>query len=174
MIKKSSGVTLMSLIIVIIILMILSGVGIEITYSTVNDSVNKNLNVELGIVKQAITEQYIKAVSVNELQKDKNAEQSKIWIGEQLSNISKDDLPDDKKDTTNQEFWGNLRTYKKSNEKYKYQEDLYYKLTPEELKKIGVSDSEDSYIVNYKTKEVYNCTRKINRSSQILYLPKED
>lgn len=178
MMKRNRGITLMSLVVAVIVLMILSGVGIQASYSTINGSKNKKLSVELGIVRQAVAEQYMKAVAVNRIKVLKTGEsQVEFWVGERLEKIDENDLPPEEKvvqDSNYSKFINNLEPYDSANEKYIYQEDLYYKLTPEELTTIGVLDAKDSYIVNYKTKEVYNCSKKTNKSLQILYLQGEE
>lgn len=43
-------------------------------------------------------------------------------------------------------------------------------LEPEKLKQIGISHTQDTYIVNYKTGEVYNATKKTTSSGDPLYI----
>lgn len=39
-------------------------------------------------------------------------------------------------------------------------EEKYYKLSKEDLKEIGIENEDDEYIVNYKTGECFNLTKK--------------
>ena len=52
-----------------------------------------------------------------------------------------------------------------SSKPYKF----YYTLTPDDFIKLGITEVNDTYIVNYSTGEVYNNTTKTTVSGDILY-----
>lgn len=155
MIKNEKGITLSSLMITVVVMIILTGVGIGSVYTGINDFIDNRLEIELGIVRQAVIEQYQKAKAVNKLEiliSDDDIVQ--FWVGERLENIPESE--------------NNVLKYESS---LNYQEDYYYRLNKENLDKLGLQDSKYTYIVNYKTGEVYNETKGKNSQGQVLYLP---
>lgn len=47
----------------------------------------------------------------------------------------------------------------------------YYKLTTNKgLKELAITDTDDEYIVNYETGEVFNLTQKKTKSGKLLYV----
>jgi len=173
MIKIEKGITLVSLSITVIVLFILTGIGIGSSYEIIDQVKDDKLIGELGIVNQAITQQYSKAVALNQIKIGKSESQVIFFVGERIENNNNGiDLP--VKENISLEN-GVDEFYKKATEfNFDYQEDFYYRLTPDDLDKIGVQNSLDTYIVNYKTGEVYNETRKVTKtSSKLLYLPSQ-
>lgn len=173
--KNDKGVTLTILAITMVILFILVGVGLSQSYVGINESKAKKEEIELGIVRQAITEQYFKASSVNELNKLIEENSSRFWKGTVIEDFT-GKLPEKSSLTISEndeeaidEFYTITSNYDTSD--YDYQEELYYEITPEDLDKMGIADAKYNYIVNYKTKEVYNSTKKINKNNELLYLP---
>ena len=154
MMKNKKGITLVSLVVTILIMVILIGIGITAAYTSINDVKDNKLMTELGIVRQAIMEQYALAEAVNQTKIPKDSDNKvAFWIGEPKEN-AKSEL----------DFL--------SIENPIYQEQIYYELAPVDLKKIGVNDAKDTYIVNYSTGEVYNETTKTTSDdTTLLYLP---
>ncbi len=168
MMKNKDGVTLISLMVIIILMFILAGVGINVSYQAINDVRDEKLRTELGIVRHAIVEQYSLAEATNKTMFPVTEENS-FWIGERIEQFSNINLP--KEDSINgdrevQKFYQKYNEYE-----CKYLEDYYYRLTPEELSQIGIEDAKHTYIVNYKTGEVYNETEQFTSDSSLLYLP---
>ena len=169
MIKESEGITLVSLTVMIIIIFILAGIGLNVSFIAVNEARDNKLNGELGIVRQAIIERYSMALAVNEVKVRASEEQVSFWVGERVQDEdSAIQFPD--------ELLGEIEEAKEflvrsKQTSHDYQEDYYYRLTPEQLKKIGISNSDYTYIVNYKTGEVYNETKKVDHEKNLLYLP---
>lgn len=169
MIKNNKGITLITLAVTIIVMLILAGVGITGSYTGINEVKDNKLNTELGIVRQAITEQYSKAVAVNKTKVSVSEPQVSFWVGEMITDFSNISLPEEDSVVKNEDvnnFFDKLNTYN-----YEYQEDCYYRLSPEILEKIGIADSDHTYIVNYSTGEVYNETQKVDSNFEMLYLP---
>lgn len=169
MIKSEKGITLMVLTVTIIVLLILAGVGLNTGLTSLNDVKSNQLNAELSMVRQAIVERYAEAVAVNQTEKLPSEALVSFWMGERIENFSEIQLPEKSSVKENEDvndFYGKTTQYV-----CKYQEDYYYRLTPENLKQMGIADAEHTYIVNYKTGEVYNETKKVDGNSELLYLP---
>ena len=149
MMKSEKGVTLISLTVTIIVLMILTGVGIISVYFGIKDFKDNALKSELGVVRQVVVEQYQKAKAVNKLKIEN--EEVNFFAGSKITDSSK-------------------LGFNPANEEFKYQEDYYYELTPDDLEKLGAKDAKYTYIVNYKTGEVYNETIKKYSTGKVLYL----
>lgn len=167
MIKNKRGITLMSLMIVVIIIFILAGVGLNISFMAIKDVRNNKLSGELGILRQAIVERYSMAAAVNQLEVGANKQQVSFWVGDKIQDVSGIELPDSANQNEDTEiFVSNLENYT-----IEYQEDYYYRLNHNQLDEIGVRNSDYTYIVNYKTGEVYNETKKVDSKNNLLYLP---
>ncbi len=169
MMKKNEGITLVSLTITVILLLVLAGMGLNVSYITIKDVRNNRLNTELGMVRQAITERYSMAVAVNKANISVSEPSVSFWVGEKVEASNPIILPERTEIISNQEveeFYSKCGIYY-----YSYQEEFYYRLTPDDLEKIGIAHANYTYVVNYKTGEVYNETKKIDRDSNLLYLP---
>lgn len=147
--KSENGITLISLVITIIVLLILSGIGLTMGTNMISTSQDKKLTSELNMVQHAVLEQYakykttkdtsyIKVGNKMELAEVKNIANS---IGIELVNI-----PDS------------------------YSNKDYYKLDKLSLLKIGIENTEDEYIVNYISGEVINNTKKHTSDNKALYV----
>lgn len=172
--KNENGITLVSLIVTIIIMLILIGVGLSITFDEIDDARNNKLWGEIGIVRQAVVEQYQKALAVGKTGELKTAPQLDVWIGEKItSRTGSSFFPG----AVNAELERQgitdayMFTYDyNNNEKCIYQEDCCYELNPNNLKQLGIEDATHTYIVNYKTGEVYNESKQTDYDGKLLYL----
>lgn len=135
-IKKESGVTMAVLVITIIILAGIASIIIQYSIDALDYSKEKEELANLSAVQHAVYERY---------------EQYKVTKDEDflIGNVAP--KPNDK-DVT----WKDGGIYWSASEI----EKKYYKLTKEDLKKIGIEDSKDTYIINYYTGEVYNVSIK--------------
>lgn len=138
---SNKGISMITLIVTIIVLLILSGITIGIGSNIFNESQNNTSMSELKMVKQAVLEKYTKYLIVKD---------DSILIGE---DISKSDV---------ETIISGLGITLKS-------EDGYKRLTPDLLEQMGIDNSKDTYIVNYKTGEVINATKLKTKDNQILY-----
>lgn len=172
MMKNDKGITLTALILTIVILSIIIGVSLQFNYTSITEIRDNNQMAQLGIVRQAIVERYEQAAIVNQIKKKSNPE---YWIGQIIIDFNNVNLPDKSTIVSNasiETFYG-----KKTNYSCTYPEDYYYRLDPQALSRIGITDAKDTYIVNYSTGEVYNeakkTTNEINENGKIelLYLP---
>ena len=146
--KENKGITLIALTITIIVTLILS----SIVFTTVRKSDNtvKQAKIstkiyELQQVQQVVIENYIKY---------KQTENEEYLVG---TKCSSQDVLDAYKEELGIEF---KSTY----------EDYYILGSSDNLKKLGLENSEDYYIVNYKTGEVLNYTTKKTEDGNVLYI----
>lgn len=147
--KSNKGVTLISLVITIIVLLILSGIGLTMGTNMISTSKDKKLISELNMVQHAILEQYAK------YQKTKDT--SYIKIGNKM------ELADVKDIASNMGI-------ELVNIPDSYSNKDYYKLDKISLLKIGIENTEDEYIVNYISGEVINNTKKHTNDNKALYV----
>lgn len=155
MIKKENGITLASLTMMVIIMFILIGTTVNLVYRGLNDYRDEKLEIELGIVRQAITEKYRKYIDL----KIENA--NEYFVGE-IIDVGDLKLPTESKDSDN------LIKFVKMNPTY--ESECYYRITPSDMENLNIRDVEDTYIVNYSTGEVYNETKKVNSKKEPLYI----
>lgn len=147
---RTDGITLVSLVITIVVLLILAGIVIAMGVSGIDNVKDNILKSELGQIQTAVYERYNLYLSTKD---------DSYLVG---APISVDDYPE--LDIMNKE--NSLKS------------STYYLLTSNDLEKIGLKHSEksDDFIVNYMTGEVFNITTRETRASkedkrEYLYLP---
>ena len=163
---NKNGVTLIVLIITIVVLAVLVGTIIEIARPEINVVKNKNIDIELSMVQEAVVQRYaiIKAenqigISATSISEDINFEEDvnrpREIIGTRLSSsarISEEDF--DETVIKKNYSVGVTQNY----------EDYYYLLDSNDLKKLGIKNSinksERKFIVNYSTGEVFDIKNK--------------
>ena len=147
-IKKSEGITLITLVVTIIVFMIILTIIIDNSLDSSKESRDKKLEAELQIIQQACIIEYQKAKELGYIKEDSGATSEENipdnFIG---TVIPVNELPS---------VDGAWVLTSEPNEGYK----KYFELTPDDLKQLSISDSKYTYIVNYYTGEVYNATRK--------------
>lgn len=156
LIKNQSGITLLALTITIIVLLIITAVGIGASAGIKGNIKKSKDNVamsELSEVQQAVLEIYIK---YNQTKNSENLKGIKISYSEAQQCLKELD---------------SSLTLKASSYELSNVEDgkCYYKLEEMHLNQMGIKNSEDTYIVNYSTGEVFNYTGKITGEGNILY-----
>ena len=145
--KTQKGITLVSLVITIIILLIISSIGINFGINGINSTKDSKLESELNMVQHAVLEQYTKYKTIKDiayLVGNKVSEEQLNGVTEELG-ITLVNIPD---------------TYANKD---------YYKLAKASLKEIGIQETEDEYIVNYISGEVINITKKKLSNNTPLY-----
>lgn len=153
--KENKGITLISLVITIIIMLILAAVTINVAGGEKNMKKAKENNklFELQELQEAVLETYIKYKQTgNEsyLVGTICEETELLQYQEQYDGILSKDIN------------GNTGKINYSN---------YRKLDDQEkLNSLGIQDSEDYYIVNYITGEVFNYTSKTLEDGTVLYV----
>lgn len=183
--KKENGITLIALAVTVIILMILVGTGVTAVYTGINEVKDNKLQTELGIVRQAIQEQYALAEAVQKTKVLASEPQVSFWAGDRVYPTDPIYIPTndyiDPEDKNGQIFIDKVTNRVTPT----YQEEFYYRLNAEQLKEIGVGNktvmkgeeetevgvSKYTYIVNYSTGEVYNESKKVTSTHHLLYLP---
>lgn len=146
--KKNNGITMISLVVTITVLLILSVIGVKIGTSSISSTIDSKLTSELQMVQHAVLEQYSKY----ELTKD-----ASYLLGNKITN-------DELKTITNEMGITLVNipdTYKNKD---------YYKLDKATLLDLGIKDTNDEYIVNYISGEVINITKKQTGNGNKLYI----
>ena len=146
-IKNNNGITMIVLVITIIVLAMIAAITINYSLTGANYSKEKQLLADLEAVHHAIYEQY---------EQYKTTGDASFIVGTKCSQKPDGDIVWEE----GNQYWGESDVDK-----------IYYTLTPEQLKKIGITNTEDTYIVNYYTGECYNSTVKITpENNKILYI----
>ena len=142
---NNKGITLLALVITIIILLILASVTINISTDSIKETDENTLISELKMVQHAALERYTKAVLTHERYPGTTCSNEDLnamtSLGIELKDVSSN-----------------------------YSSN-YYKITAENgFEELGIKNSEDEYIVNYITGEVFNLTKKKTESGELLYV----
>lgn len=143
--RKTNGVTLVALIITVILLLIISGISITGTLRGHKETKEASQISELNMIQHAILERYTKAqLTKEELPGTTIKENDVRTIIDEINGITGEDI-----------------TLKGTE---------YKELSISDLEKLGVTNEEDTFIVNYKTGEVINATKKVTESGKALYV----
>lgn len=146
--KENSGITLIALVVTVIVLLIILSITVTIGLGGIGETKEDKLISELGIVQNAVLQQYYK-YTVSKSASD--------IIGTEVQTTEIESIANDMGITLS-EIYGTGKEYN------------YYRLTPEQLKEIGIRKAKDTYIVNYSTGEVINDTTKTTESGYELYI----
>ena len=156
--KGEKGITLIALVITIIVLLIVSGIAITATTGTkqnISDAKYDLIKAELSEVQHAVLEIYIKYMQTGN---------SNILAGEKIEYSEAQSELNQLSSTLT------LRAENYDNQEKVSAEKYYYKLDTNALEKIGVKKSQEEYIVNYSTGEVFNCLTKVTGDNEALYV----
>lgn len=144
-IRKNKGITLITLVITVVLLLIISGISITGTLRGHEETEDVSQISELNMIQHVILERYTKAQLTKEtlpgIQIDIKEVQSII---EEIKSISGEDIS------------------LKGTE--------YKQLSTADLENLGVTKEDDTFIVNYKTGEVINASKKVTKSGKALYI----
>lgn len=153
--KQEKGVTLMALTIIIIVLIILTAITVNIGKGGIKESKENAMLSELGMVQNAVLQRKTKADLTNEAYPGEIITTAGIDLDDVISDIN-----------ANTASGEETVTRKDSND------DNYYYLSNSNngLSDLGISNSEDEYIVNYETGEVINYTTLVTGSGKPLYI----
>lgn len=141
MLKENKGITIITLVVTIIILLILAGVGIYSGGDSLKVAKSNSLQAQLDLVQHSILERYAKY----ELTQKNN-----IIVGTPIEY------------TEAQGVASKIGITLKSTANY-------YRLEPTDLEQLGILDEEDTYIVNYQTGEALNETQLKTILGEALY-----
>ena len=144
--NSTNGITLISLVITIIVLLIISGISKTGTIRGKDEAEASSQLSELNMVQHAILERYTKAQITNETLPGTTMVISDVQL-----------ILDD----INSRTGGNIQLKGKDAD--------YKKLEQSDLEKLGIT-GKDTYIVNYSTGEVINETIKVTKAGKALYI----
>lgn len=144
-IRKENGITLIALVITIILLLIIAGISIDGTIRGKEETKEAKEKTELAMVQHAILERKTKSqLTKNPLPGIDLTEEQINTIINEINNVAKESI-----------------NIKGKN---------FKKLDKSDLENLGLSNSEDIYIVEYDTGEVINYTKKVTKTGEALYL----
>lgn len=156
-IREEKGITLTILVITIIILLILIQVSLDLGFDSVDSVKDSKVKSELQLVGQATISEYTKAKQLNYLIDDGITIPAN-FVGEEITGQGMNTLP-----SLPSETWA-------LNESDAVGYKSYFRLTPEDLDKLYITNVTDVYIINYYTGEVYNQTKRFADDGSLLYL----
>ena len=157
-INNESGVTLISLVIMVIVVLILALSSIYAGGESMEDIVERQNQSTLNMIQEIVISQYSKAMYLGHSGKSLAESQPESYYGECLdteAEYSSIIFPTDANEFVSTTVYMNsLNTY----------DDCYYRLSQTDLKNLGITDATEnnesvhSYIVRYSTGEVYDET----------------
>ena len=136
--KNQKGITLTALIITIIVFMIILSITVNIATNSIDYTKDRKMQAELEMIQQACISEYTKAKKLGYL--ENSTEVPANFVGKE---IPVENLP------VQSYGW-----FFNNNPEEAYKK--YFELTPEDLEVLNISDSNNTYIVNYYTGEVYS------------------
>ena len=154
-INKEKGITLLALVVTIIMLIILASTIVNIGQNEIKESEENARLSELGIVQNAILQRKTKADLTDEDYPGETIIEADINLEETIEEMN------------NHRASGEEEITKKDDDN-----SNYYFLSTENggLEELGITNSEDAYIVNYETGEVINYTTKLTEMGKLLYI----
>lgn len=164
--KNNKGITLIALTITIIVIIIIASVGTYAGAQALKDSKEDAQIAEVGMIQQAILENYTKY---------KTTGNDMYLVGKKIEDYNEVFTVINEINSKSSEEYINLQI---SNWQYNFiinhelnpKELYYYELNQEDLKKIGITQEDDIFIVNYASGEVINKTLKNTRTGKPLYV----
>ena len=191
-VSNESGVTLIMLSVTILVLLILAGSSLYIGLNSITKVEDKNQTSTLYMVQEVVMGQYSKAKVTEQtgLKVDPSHLENRpaTYFGEIITSVNDIDIPAGENGETRLGSDIFEKQYFSLSDPNITYDDLYYKLRPEELSMLGITDvvievqgqtSQDKsikyrnlheYIVNYSTGEVYDLTDKEDSSGKLLYI----
>lgn len=152
--KNQKGVTMIALIITIIVLLIIASISIGSALNSHETAAKNKILTEVGMVQHAALERYTKQVTIGNENFPGEEYTSKAEIEADIDKI--------KDDSKLSEILNNTTP-----------EDYYF-LDKNALKNLGVTDTEDSYIINYKLGIAINATVQVTEDGKPLYVYSKD
>ena len=154
-INNEKGITLLALVITIVVLIILASITVNIGKEGIKESKEDAMLSELAMVQNAILQRKTKADLTQEDYPGETIATAGINLEEVIEEIN------DNRASGEEEI-----SKKDSDDSH------YYFLSTENggLEALGITNSEDAYIVNYETGEVINYTTKLTGTGKPLYI----
>ena len=144
-IRKNKGITLVTLVVTVVLLLIISGISITGTLRGHKETEEASQISELNMIQHVILERYTKVQLTNETLPGTTIEKDKV-----------EEIIDE--------------IYTKTGEKINLKGTEYKQLSTADLENLGVTKEDDTFIVNYKTGEVINASKKVTKSGKALYI----
>lgn len=145
MARENRGITLIALVVTIVILLILSGITIYGGNNSLKTTKSNKLQAELEMVQHACLEKYTEyKVTKNE----------SLLAGTPISFADAEALAEEMEHSLPEENVG---------------DQPYYRLYPSQMEKLGLSEGEDTYIINYEKGIVMNETNKVTDTGEFLF-----
>ncbi len=153
--KKEKGVTLISLVVTIVIIIILAGITLKIGSKDTKFAEDNAALTEIAMVQNAILQRKTKVELTGENYPGVIISQSGIDINSVIEEMNSKKAKDENNIQLQDE---NL--------------DNYYFLSTSNggLEELGITNSDSDYIVNYKTGEVINYTNQVTKNGKLLYI----
>ncbi len=153
--KKETGVTLISLVVTIVIIIILAGITLKIGSKDTKFAEDNAALTEIAMVQNAILQRKTKVELTGENYPGVIISQSGIDINSVIKEMNSKKAKDENNIQLQDE---NL--------------DNYYFLSTSNggLEELGITNSDSDYIVNYKTGEVINYTNQVTKNGKLLYI----
>ncbi len=155
--KNEKGITLASLIIIIIVLFIIVGISMGHTKYVKQNTYSAGSRIllsEMSQVQQLVLETYTKYKQTNN---------SDTLVGTKITySKASDSLKEISGDLS-------LREEDYDSKATVSDEEYYYMLSSDDLARMGIQKSEEAYIVNYSTGEVMNYVTKTTKNGDLLY-----
>lgn len=154
-IKNNKGITLVALVITIIILLILASITVYMGTDSIKDSKENILLTEVRMVQHAALERYTQESLMN----------SNILPGTPYSSM--DEIKNDITELSSEEKLTNLLNNNQT------PSDYYY-LETADLEEMQITNTEDSYIINYKLGLAINVTTPKTALGKPVYVYAKD
>ena len=154
-INSEKGITLLALVITIVVLIILASITVNIGKEGIKESKEDAMLSELAMVQNAILQRKTKA----DLTQEDYPGETIATAGINLEEVI-------------EEIYDNRASGEEEISKKDSDNNHYYFLSTENggLEALGITNSEDAYIVNYETGEVINYTTKLTGTGKPLYI----
>lgn len=142
--RKNEGITMVTLVTTIIVLLIISGISITGTIRGYKETEEATQISELNMIQHAILERYTETKITKENLPGTPIEKTQVQV-------IIDEMNSD------------------SGESIILKGTEYKELSIDDLKKLGITKEDNIFIVNYQTGEVINKTLKVTKSGKALY-----
>lgn len=155
--RNNKGITLIALVITIVVLLIIASISIIGGIEGAKTAAENKLLTELDMVQHAVLERYTKVCVTKEAVPGTPKTITDVNIIAEGIDLKGQEYDD------NEINESDIGTYK-----------YYYELDLDDLKKLGITNAKDTYIVNYSTGEVFNETTPKTPSGKTLYTYAKD
>lgn len=171
--KNNKGITMMSLIITAIVLVLIAGISFKLGTDSVEQSKKYIQQSSVKIVATAVVQQKgkIDALKLGDI--PTSEEQPDCFVGTPLLDFSSVKM-NKLNETQTTYLRGKLVNVSAGSNSYLesgHYDDLYYRVSGSDFEELGITNEGSTYIVNYKTGEVYNETLQCvgNKKADVLY-----